>query len=118
MNHTRIAEPRFPMRIAMVIALIAAAALLAGTAYTHDAAKTQTVRYACPDGERFTVEHLAGHIRLRTGSGVFALAERGGGVGTIFSDGSTTFSLRDDQAALERPGIAIHADCKPAALDL
>jgi len=85
--------------------------MLATTAYTRETSRT--VGYSCPDGERFTVEFLQDHIRLRTGAGIFALAVDPSASGEKYSDGYTVFSAKGSQAQLERPGVAPHTNCMP-----
>lgn len=98
-----------PTRIALLSALGAAAMLLANTAYTREASR---VVYACPGGERFTVDYLNDHVRLRTGSGIFALANQPTGSGEKYSDGETIFWANGSDAVLERPGLETRAACK------
>lgn len=97
------------IRIALLVALSGVTGLLASTAYTRDASRV--VGYVCPGGERFTVEYLRDHIRLRTGAGIFALAVQPAGTGEKYSDGHTVFRLQGSEAQLERPGLATSAAC-------
>ncbi len=85
--------------------------MLATTAYTRET--SQTIGYACPDGERFTVEFHQDHVRLRTGAGIFALAADPSAAGEKYSDGYTVFTADGSQAQLERPGVAPHTNCHP-----
>ena len=85
---------RLNRQIAVLSALLAAAGMLANTAYTRDASRI--VNYACPGGEQFTVEYLRGHIRLRTGAGVFALVNEPAASGEKYSDGQTIFSTKGE----------------------
>jgi membrane-bound inhibitor of C-type lysozyme len=99
--------------IAALAGLVAAAGMLASTAYTRETPRT--IGYVCPDGERFTVEFLQDHIRLRTGVGIFALRSEAAGSGEKYSDGRTVFWSKGSSARLERPGLDAHTDCKPLA---
>jgi membrane-bound inhibitor of C-type lysozyme len=99
-------------RIAALAVLLAAAGFVASSAFTRDSARA--VRYVCGNGERFSVEHLSGHVRLRTGAGIFALAGEPAGNATRYTDGHTAFWMRDEEAVLERPGLAVPAGCKAA----
>jgi len=87
--------------------------MLASTAYTRETSRT--VGYTCPDGERFTIEYLQDHIRLRTGAGIFALAVEPSGSGEKYSDGHTVFSAKGSHARLERPGLEPHTACTPVS---
>lgn len=100
---------RLNRHIAVLTALLTTAGMLASTAYTRDASRI--VSYACPSGEQFTVEYLRGHIRLRTGAGVFALANEPTTAGERYSDGQTVFWSKGGYAQLERQGQARHTDC-------
>lgn len=100
---------RLNRHIAVLATLLTTAAMLASTAYTRDASRI--VSYACPSGEQFTVEYLRGHVRLRTGAGVFALANEPVAAGEKYSDGQTVFWSNGDHAQLERQGQASHTDC-------
>lgn len=99
-------------RIAALVVLLAAASFVASRAYTGDSARA--VRYECGDGERFSVDYLAGHVRLRTGAGVFALAGEQEGDAARYTDGHTAFWIEGEKAMLERPGLAMPADCRAA----
>lgn len=103
------------MRRKFQLGALASLTLLAGslatTAYTRDSARV--VRYACSGGEQFTVEYLEGHVRLRTGAGVFALARDSVGTAMRFSDGETVFRTESREAMLERPGLPPASGCRP-----
>lgn len=83
--------------------------MLASTAYTRETSRT--VGYACVDGERFTVEYLQDHVRLRTGAGIFALTVTPSGSGEKYSDGYIAFAAKGSKARLERPGLETHTEC-------
>lgn len=100
---------RLNRQLAALSTLLVAAGMLAGTAWTRD--PSRVVNYTCPGGEQFTVEYLRGHIRLRTGAGVFALASQSAEGGERYSDGQTVFSLTGAQAQLERPGLPRSSGC-------
>ncbi|NMG75525.1 MliC family protein [Aromatoleum diolicum] len=95
--------------LVVLSALLGTAGMLANSAYTRDASRI--VSYACPSGEQFTVEYLRDHIRLRTGAGVFALANEPAASGEKYSDGQTVFWSKGDYAQLERQGLPRHTDC-------
>ena len=110
MNTLRTGTANLPLvRIAVLAALIAAAGMVASTAYTREA--TRVVSYTCPAGERFSVEFLSGHVRLRTGAGIFALAKQPAASGAKYSDGRTVFWTKGSEALLERPGLAANTHC-------
>jgi len=100
-------------RIGAVAVLIAAASVVASSAYTRDSVRA--VRYVCGNGERFSVEFLSGHVRLRTGAGIFALTSETAGNATRYTDGRTAFWTQGEQAMLERPGLATPDGCKAAS---
>lgn len=90
--------------------MLTVAATLAGTAYTREA--PAMVAFTCPDGERFSVQYLDDHVRVRTGSGIFALAVRESDDGETYSDGYTRFSMMGATALLERSDFELHDDCR------
>lgn len=98
-------------KITSLAVLVGAAGLVASGTYSGEAG--QSVSYVCRNGERFVVEHLADHVRLRTGAGIFALAAEGNGA--RYSDGHTVFHLDGAVAIVERPGLATPAGCTAAA---
>jgi len=100
---------RLNRHIAALSILLAAAGSLASTAYTRDTSRV--VSYTCPSGERFTVEYLRGHVRLRTGAGIFALANEPAASGEKYSDGQTIFRTKGGYAQLELQGLPSHTDC-------
>ncbi len=110
MTATRARALPMSARLIALGVLLAGATLAASTAYTRDAARY--VRYACEDGERFSVEYHAGHVRLRTGAGVFALTAQPADEPTHYSNGATAFRVKGEQAILERPGLATPAGCR------
>ncbi len=83
---------------------------LATRAWTRDAPDTQY--YVCANGERFTVEPHRHHVRLRTGSGVFALTAAPATTGEKYSDGQNVFWNRNGKATLERSGMPSALDCR------
>lgn len=100
---------RLAIRLGSLATLVALAGGLASSAYTRDAARL--VSYACPGGEQFTVEYLQDHVRLRTGSGTFALSREPAGPGARFSDGHTVLRTQAREAMLERPGLPTASGC-------
>lgn len=109
MNTTQSGAPRLATRILPIAVLVGAASLVATVTYSNE--KGETVSYACLNGERFVIEHQPGHIRLRTGAGVFALVGEPSEDVVRYSDGSTVFWMRGDEAVLERPGLATPDGC-------
>ncbi|NMG31143.1 MliC family protein [Aromatoleum evansii] len=96
--------------LAALSALLIGAGALAGTAWTSEGSRV--VSYTCPGGEQFTVEYLDGHVRLRTGAGIFALTGEKTAGGGKYSDGYTLLSASGDQATLERPGLPDSQACR------
>ena len=91
--------------------LMLAATTLANVTRAGDTGATTD--YACAHGERFTVENRTGHLRLRDGSGVFALSSSPAERGERYTDGNTVFWDLGEEAMLERRGRAAIAGCKP-----
>ena len=61
------------IRLVAACAALTGGALLASTAWTSS--ETPDTRdFICDNGDRFAVEFMPDHVRLRHGSGVFALA--------------------------------------------
>lgn len=103
--------PRMYRKLALFLALIGAAGLIATTAYTRDTPRSAS--FACDGGDRFTVEFQQGHVRLRNGTGIFALArEASSEPGKRFSDGRTTLWMDGDRATLDHTGFAEPRDCQ------
>lgn len=100
---------RLDRQLAALSALLIGAGSLAGTAWTRDGSRI--VSYTCPGGEQFTVEYFEGHVRLRTGAGIFALTSEKTAKGEKYSDGYTVLSATGDQAVLERPGLPESPTC-------
>lgn len=82
---------------------------LASTAWTRDDGAIDN--YSCRNGERFTVEHHANHIRLRTGAGVFALTAVPAQQGDKYSNGQTVFWDNGSDVTLERTGLPAANGC-------
>lgn len=99
---------RLNLQLGALVTLITLGGALAGTAYTRDTVRV--VDYACPSGERFRVEYLGDHIRLRTGSGIFALRHEQNN-DNRYSDGQTVLSSSPGVATLERPGLPQATGC-------
>jgi membrane-bound inhibitor of C-type lysozyme len=97
------------------LALVAATVLATATP-SSDA--SGTVHYACADGERFSVETRNDHLRLRDGSGVFALSTAPATRGERFTDGNTVFWDLGKEAVLERHGLPAATGCKPHTASL
>lgn len=100
---------RLHRQLAFLSALLIGAGSLAGTAWTREGSRV--VSYSCPGGEQFTVEYLEGHVRLRTGAGVFALTAEKSASGAMYSDGYTVLSASGEQAVLERPDLPESPAC-------
>ena len=113
MTHNPTRSHRLVPRIAAFIALLAAAGLLANNAYTREA--VEVINYACPGGDRFSVEFQQTHVRLRTGAGIFALPQQSGENTRSYSDGRTVFSVHGDTSILVRPGMETERDCRPVS---
>ncbi|WP_168734246.1 MliC family protein [Pseudothauera nasutitermitis] len=92
-----------------VAVLASATVLTAGVTHARD--NTRDMEYQCPSGERFAVEHHSNHVRVRTGSGVFALAPRDGASGAHYSDGGITLWTDGTRAALLRPDMEPSGIC-------
>src|SRR5690554_6894408 len=88
------------LRVCVVVLVLAAGALIAGTAWTSG--KSETRGFVCDSGDRFVVEFLTDHVRLRHGSGVFSLVEVK--PGRIWSDGQRILQAGKSTAVLELPG--------------
>ncbi|MDX5363387.1 MAG: hypothetical protein LPJ91_04445 [Pseudazoarcus pumilus] len=91
---------RSRLRLSILAAALAVGALLTGTAWTSS--KAETRGFVCNSGDRFVVEFLTDHVRLRHGSGIFALAEVK--PGRIWSDGQRVLQAGRSAAVLELPG--------------
>jgi len=108
------------MRFPLQPILLGLAALLALGATTRSigAEEIKSMRYVCPDGERFSVDYKRSHARLRNGDGVFSLTADGGMDGGTkerrYSDGNLILSPHDGGAILQRPGQA-GDDCRSVA---
>jgi len=101
------------MRVPIQPTLLILASLLAlGVADTTIGAdELKSVRYVCPDGERFSVEYKHSHARLRNGNGVFSLSADGNPSTRRYSDGNLTLSPHDGGATLQRSGQTTPNDC-------
>ncbi|NMF87649.1 MliC family protein [Aromatoleum petrolei] len=102
---------RINRHLAALSAVLIGAGSLAGTAWPREGSRV--VSYSCPGGEQFTVEYFDGHVRLRTGAGIFALTGEKTVDGEKYSDGHTLLSANGDQAALVRPGLPDSLACRP-----
>ncbi|NLF54635.1 MAG: lysozyme inhibitor [Thauera phenolivorans] len=96
--------------------LLLAATTVANVTRAGDAG--ETTDYACAHGERFTVETRTGHLRLRDGSGVFALSSAPAERGERYTDGNTVFWDLGEEAILERRGRSAITGCKPRLVNL
>jgi hypothetical protein len=96
------------LRIRLISGIIAATALIATTAWTSGSPQS-AAGFICDNGDRFVVEFLADHVRLRDGTGVFALATVT--PGKIYSDGLVVLHTGTGKATLERPGTALLQHC-------
>ena len=100
------------MRLAGVLLTLVVGALVAGSAWTS--ASPDSRGFVCDNGDRFIVEFLADHVRVRHGSGVFALAEVK--PGHIWSDGRMLLQAGRSTATLELPGTGQRQQCVVAAV--
>lgn len=88
--------------------------LLAGSAYTGDAHDTpRTVRYVCDDGGRFAAEFESGHVRVRSGTGIFMLAREAADGGARYTDGTLMLWTHGSDATFEHAGVAARSRCHP-----
>lgn len=99
-------------RLALLGLLLAIAALLTTSAYTRDNA--QWVGFTCSDGDRFALEYQADHVRLRHGSGIFALTAEKSHDDTVlesYTDGRLLLLEHDGHMILERPSVGMRHEC-------
>lgn len=96
------------LRIGLVIATLATSALVATTAWTGGGPQSST-GFVCDNGDRFVVEFLTDHVRLRHGSGVFALATVKPGY--LYSDGRILLHTGLATATLEHLGSETRQHC-------
>lgn len=99
-------------RLVLVGLLLAVAALLTTSAYTRDNA--QWVGYTCSDGDRFALEYQTDHVRLRHGSGIFALTAEKNHDDTVletYTDGRLLLLEHDGHVILERPAVGMRHEC-------
>ncbi|AUN95087.1 hypothetical protein [Pseudazoarcus pumilus] len=95
-------------RIPSLSVVVAVTALLATTAWTAASAQSN-LNFVCEDGDRFVVEFLEDHVRLRDGSGIFALAAVV--PGKIYSDGRIVLHAGRTRATLERIDSGVSREC-------
>lgn len=94
--------------------LVLGSGLLAGSAYTGNTHETpRTVRYECDDGGRFAAEFDAGHVRVRSGTGIFMLVRQPADAGTQYSDGTLMLWTDGLDTTFEHAGIAARSHCRP-----
>lgn len=98
---------RTRLRFTLIAALLTASILIAGTAWTRSANEARG--FVCDNGDRFVVEYLPDHVRLRHGSGVFSLAEVK--PGRVWSDGQRVLQAGRSAAVLELPGAEQPQTC-------
>lgn len=99
-------------RSAIILGTVLVGALIAGTAWTSSAPETRS--YLCNDGDHFIVEMLGDHVRLRNGSGVFALSAVKPGL--TWSDGRMILRAGTSSATLEQPELGLHQQCSAAGV--
>ena len=98
-------------RVMICVLVIVGAALLTSTAYTRDGI-TGWVHFICDDGDRFAVDFQRSHVRLRHGTGVFALsAQNEHDEDAIYSGGELTFIDTGDSVTLERRALERRQKC-------
>ena len=95
------------LRVGAIGAGLLAGVLIAGTAWTST--QPDSRGFVCENGDRFVVDFLPDHVRLRHGSGVFALAEVK--PGRVWSDGRMVLQAGQSAAILELPGIEEAQSC-------
>lgn len=88
---------------------ITAFAVLAATTAMSRATPESVASFVCDDGDRFIVEYLDDHVRLRHGSGVFALAEIKSG--RVYSDERLVLHTGESRATLELPSAGVIQNC-------
>lgn len=98
---------RTRLRLSLIAALLSVSVLLAGTAWTRGASEARS--YVCDSGDRFVIEYLPDHVRLRHGSGIFSLAEVK--PGRVWSDGQRVLQAGRSAAVLELPGAEQPQTC-------
>ena len=96
------------LRMPLLLFIAAFAALAATTAMSR-AAPESVSSFVCDDGDRFIVEHLDDHVRLRHGSGVFALTEIK--PGRVYSDERLVLHTGKSRATLELPAAGVVQNC-------
>lgn len=100
------------MRLAALGLILLAGLLVGGSAWTS--ASPESRGFVCDNGDRFIVEFLTDHVRVRHGSGVFALAEVK--PGHVWSDGRMLLQAGRSAATLELPGAGLRQQCVAAAV--
>ncbi len=101
-----------PHTLGALIPLLLAAGAIAGSG-AGEGPRSSTA-FVCPDGDRFTVDFHPGHVRLRHGSGVFALSRETADKTERYSDGRHTLWLDKDGARIEgAAGSNGHHRCRP-----
>lgn len=94
-------------RLIAIASVLALGLLLTGKAWTSGTPETRG--FVCDNGDRFVVEFLADHVRLRHGSGIFALTEIK--PGRAWSDGQRVLQAGRSAAVLELPGHQQPQNC-------
>jgi|GEM_PF-2481184 len=101
-------------RVMICVLVILGAALLTSTAYTRDGI-TGWVHFICDDGDRFAVDFHRSYVRLRHGTGIFALsAQNEHDEDAIYSGGELTFIDSGDSVTLERRALDSRQECMVA----
>lgn len=101
-----------PARLGLLALLLAAAGMLTTTAWTRDT--VQWVGFTCDDGDRFAVEYLADHVRLRHGTGIFALTAENTQPDSAYwtySDGQLVLIEHEDHVILKRSAVGMRHEC-------
>lgn len=91
--------------------------LLAGSAYTGDTNSPRDVGYVCDDGGRFTAEFEAGHVRVRSDTGIFMLARQPADTGVQYTDGTLLLWTDGVNATFEHAGVTARSRCHPRTSD-
>src|SRR5690554_2270727 len=99
------------LRLSLVAAILATSVQIAGTAWTRG--NHEARGFVCENGDRFVVEYLPDHVRLRHGSGIFSLAEVK--PGRVWSDGQRVLQAGRSAAVLELPGLDEPQTCVAAS---
>lgn len=97
-------------RIGLIAGVFLTATGIATSAYTVEP-MMRTTSFICNNGEKISVEFKQDHVRLRNGSGVFALSHTNADGDSAYSDGSLIFINEGDHAQIGRIGAHTRSEC-------